>query len=76
MALTQYNVKRVMQIFGKEKVETVVNLEMKQLYNMDGITLTSTLAYEEKCSSIMYLMHLRKKKGGVIKGRSCADGRK
>ncbi len=36
----------------------------------------ATLSKEERKASLQYLMFLKQKRTGVIKGRGCADGRK
>eukprot|EP00957_Ditylum_brightwellii_P002238 172089-Ditylum_brightwellii.AAC.1 len=35
-----------------------------------------SLTYEQKLAALRYLMFLKKKRAGEVKGRGCADGRK
>jgi len=65
-ALTQYSVKKGLQIFGRDGAEAVLS-EMQQLHEMKAI---------EQKAALEYLMFLKKKQCGRIKGRGCADGRK
>ena len=74
MMMTQYDVKKGIIFFGKEKEEATVDKELNQLHNMKGIEPTSTLTREKKRASLVYLIYLKKKKGGEIKGRCCDDG--
>jgi hypothetical protein len=66
-----------LKIFGEDGAEAVVS-EMTQLHDMSVIDPTSanTLTREEKRKALNYLMFLKKKRCGRIKGRGCADGRK
>ena len=66
-----------LQVFGEAAVEAVLK-ELKQLHdhlviepvNADKMTL------KEKQGALAYLMFLKEKRTGEIKGRGCADGRK
>jgi hypothetical protein len=75
--MTQYNVKKGLKIFGEAGAEAVVT-EMKQLHDRAVIQprLANMLTQDEKRKSLQYLMFLKKKRCGRIKGRGCADGRK
>ena len=69
--MNQYNVKRGMRFFGKEKEESVVVKELTQLRDMKDIEPTLSLTCTHNQASIMYL---KEKKGGSIKGRGCIEG--
>jgi hypothetical protein len=51
---------------------------LKQLHNskVSEPTYVMTMTREEKKAALAYLMFLKKKRTGSIKGRGCADGRK
>ena len=75
--LTQYTLKKGLQVFGPPGVEAVYK-ELQQLHERkvgeprDG----STLSPAQKKNALGYLMFLKQKRTGQIKGRGCADGRK
>ena len=75
--LTQYSVKRGLKEFGEAGADAVVK-ELQQLHDRGVMTpkMASELSGEEKRGALQYLMFLKKKRDGVIKGRGCADGRK
>ena len=73
--LTQYSMKKGLKIFGKEG-EEAVKREMQQLHDMKTIEPVQFPTQEDKRNSLTYLMYLKKKRCGKIKGRGCADGRK
>jgi hypothetical protein len=77
VALTQYSVKKGLKVFGEAGAEAVVK-EMKQLHQLNVIEpkAASMLTRAEKKASLEYLMFLKQKRCGRIKGRGCADGRK
>jgi hypothetical protein len=77
IALTQYSVKKGLQVFGEAGAEAVVK-EMKQLDQLNVIEprAASMLTRAEKKAALEYLMFLKQKRCGRIKGRGCADGRK
>lgn len=76
-ALTQYSVKKGLKEFGRAGAYAVVT-EMQQLHDMSAIVpkKADMLTREEKRNSLEYLMFLKKKRCGRIKGRGCVDGRK
>jgi hypothetical protein len=76
-ALTQYNVRKGLKIFGEAGAQAVIE-EMQQLHDRSVIEpkLANMLTNEEKGRSLQYLMFLKQKRCGRIKGRGCADGRK
>ena len=63
--------------FGEEGVDAVLN-ELKQLHNRKVLEprAANDLTREEKKAALHYLMFLKRKRCGRIKGRGCADGRK
>jgi hypothetical protein len=76
-AMTQCSIKKGSEVFGDAGEEAVLS-EMKQLHDM-GVAESkkaNMLTREEKSKSLNYLMCLKQKRIGRIKGRGCADGRK
>ena len=75
--LTQYTLKKGLQVFGPPGVEAVYK-ELQQLHERKvgeprDATALSTM---QKKNALGYLMFLKQKRTGQIKGRGCADGRK
>jgi hypothetical protein len=71
----QYNLKQGIQKFG-DNGEAALLVELQQLYDrsvMDPINKYNLLA-EERKGALRYLMFLKEKRCGTIKGRGCADG--
>jgi hypothetical protein len=77
VTLTQYSVNKGLKLFGKDG-ETAVLEELKQLHDRGVIRPVNAkdMSREEKQQALQYLMFLKKKRCGKIKGRGCADGRK
>jgi len=77
ISLTQYNVKKGLKLFGQDGVDAVLK-EVQQLHDRDVLLPKDPqmLTPQEKSSALTYLMFLKKKRCGKIKGRGCADGRK
>ena len=75
--LTQYTLKKGLQVFGPKGTEAVFS-EMKQLHdrNVCEPVHVKSLSSEQKNKALGYLMFLKQKRCGRIKGRGCADGRK
>ena len=75
--LTQYSVNKGLKVFKEEGAEAVVT-ELKQLHDRKVMTPKKALMLTraEKKAALEYLMFLKKKRCGRIKGRGCADGRK
>jgi hypothetical protein len=75
--LTQYNVKKGLKIFGEAGAKAVIK-EKQQLHDRAVIQpkLANMLTRDEKRCSLQYLMFLKQKRFGRIKGRGCADGHK
>jgi hypothetical protein len=76
-ALAQFNMKRGKAMFGEAATEAVLK-EMQQLHDRQTIQPrhASELSLTEKRRALGYLMFLKEKRCGTIKGRGCADGRK
>jgi hypothetical protein len=77
VALTQYNLKRGLQLYGEAATNAVIK-EMKQLHDRKTIRPRESkeLTVGEKRKALAYLMFIKEKQCGTIKGRGCADGRK
>jgi hypothetical protein len=73
----QMSLKRGLKRFGKAGADAVVS-EMKQLEirKVFKPTNASDLTRVQKKAALEYLMYLKQKRCGRIKGRGCADGRK
>jgi hypothetical protein len=74
--MTQYNLKQGIKKFG-DKGKQAVLTELQQLYDravMEPVH-KSDLTPEERKGALRYLMFLKEKRCGTIKGRGCADGR-
>ena len=75
--LTQYTLKKGLQVFGVPGEEAVYK-ELLQLHKRkvgeprDATKLSPT----QKTNALGHLMFLKQKRSGQIKGRGCADGRK
>lgn len=75
--LTQYGMKKGLRIWGEQAVKAVQK-EMKQFHNqvimcpIDPKAMNQT----DKRNALAYLMFLKEKRNGIIKGRGCADGKK
>ena len=77
IVMTQHSIKKGLKLYGEARAEAVVS-EMQQLHDRDVIEPKSAnmLTNEEKKKALHYLMFLKKKRCGRIKGRGCADGQK
>jgi hypothetical protein len=77
LALTQYNLKQGIEIYGKAAADAVLS-EMKHLHDRKTIRprYVKDLTLEEKRKALGFLMFIKEKRCGTIKGRGCADGRK
>jgi hypothetical protein len=69
--------KKGIKIFGDAGVEAVLK-ELQQLHDRDVLKPkhAETLSHQERKGALQYLMFLKQKRSGKIKGRGCADGRK
>jgi len=75
--MTQYGMRQGIKQFGKKGVDALM-VELKQLdvrKVLEPVHVPS-LSKEEKRMTLNYIMFLKEKHSGVIKGRGCADGRK
>ena len=75
--LTQYTLKKGLQVFGPPGVEAVYK-ELLQLHEckVREPQDASKLSPVQKKNALGYRMFLKQKRTGQIKGRGCADGRK
>ena len=75
--MTQHNVRKGLKIFGDAGVEAVLK-ELTQLHDRRVLKpkIANELSNEERKEALQYLMFLKEKRDGTIKGRGCADGRK
>ena len=75
--LTQFSMKRGIKEYGKPGVDAVLK-ELKHLHDRKVIIPedASKMTRTPKRAALAYLMFLKKKRTGQIKGRGCADGRK
>jgi hypothetical protein len=74
--MTQYNLKQGIKKFG-DSGKAAVMVELQQLYNpniMDPV-MKSDLRPAKQKGALQYLMFIKEKCCGKIKGRGCADGR-
>ena len=72
---SQMGFKAGLKKFGK-KAENAVNKEFFQLNAYDCVEPRSDLTAEQRRKALEYIMTIKKKRNGTIKGRGCADGRK
>ena len=72
----QMNWKKGLKIF-KEKGETAVTNELQQIHDTEGFQPKHwhELNADERAKALKYLMYLKEKRNGDVKGRGCADGR-
>eukprot|EP00978_Attheya_sp_CCMP212_P014511 scaffold37028_cov57-Attheya_sp.AAC.2 len=70
--MTQHGIKKGLKVFG-EAGTTAVLKELTQPHQRSVIE-PKILNEEDKKAALNYLMFLKKKSTGQIKGRRCADG--
>ena len=77
MLLTQYGIKRGLELFEQEGIDAVLK-ELRQMHNLEVVEplYPTTVTKEMRQRALNYLMFLKRKKSGEVKGRGCADGRK
>ena len=77
VVLTQYGMQKGLQVFDDRGLEAVKK-EMQQFHDLDVITPINvkTMTKQQKSRALLYLMFLKEKRDGNIKGRGCADGHK
>ena len=75
--LTQYSLKHGLETFGNAGIEAVQK-ELRQLHDRDVLMpmCPSLMSANHRKQALPYLMFLKQKRTGQIKGRGCADGRK
>ena len=73
----QMSLKAGLRTFGDDGLKAVEK-EMRQLHDRDVMKPVhkSDLTAEQRREALAYLMFLKRKRCGKIKGRGCADGRK
>jgi hypothetical protein len=74
--MTQYNLKQGIKKFGDDG-KAAVMIELQQLYDRDVMKPFEKydLTPAERKGALRYLMFLKEKRDGMIKGRGCASGR-
>jgi hypothetical protein len=77
LATPQMNMRRGLITFGEEGVDAVRN-EMKQLHDRKVMQVrkSAELTSQQRMEALAYLMFLKRKRSGKVKGRGCSDGRK
>jgi hypothetical protein len=75
--LSQHSMKKGIKLFGQASVDAVLS-ELSQLHNCKVLSPTDAknMTRAKKKAASEYLMFLKKKRCGKIKGCGCADGRK
>jgi hypothetical protein len=75
--MTQHSLKQGLKLYGDDAVKAVLK-ELKQVHDRKVMTpkRSQALSAQDKRDALQYLMFLKKKRCGTIKGRGCADGRK
>ena len=73
----QMSAKKGLRMFGEEGAKALTKeleqlVDRKVMHPVDG----KKLSREQKRAALRYLMFLKEKRSGEIKGRGCADGRK
>jgi Reverse transcriptase (RNA-dependent DNA polymerase)/Zinc knuckle len=74
---SQHSMRAGLKLFGERGTEAVLK-ELKQLHDRGVMEpkKASEMSREDRYQALSYLMFLKEKRDGVIKGRGCADGRK
>ena len=75
--LTQYHVSKGLKIYGEKGVDAVLK-EQRQQYARMFIKpdFANSMSEKKREDAIQYLMFLKEKRNGTIKGRGCADSQK
>lgn len=73
IATPQLPMRQGLRLFGHSGIQAV-KAELTQLHQLK-VMEAKNLTYEQRCEALGYLMFLKRKRGGKIKGRGCADGR-
>jgi hypothetical protein len=68
--------KKYLKMF-QEKGEIAIQKELQQIHDVEGFEPKHwhELTREQRARALRYLMYLKEKRDGRIKGRGCADGR-
>lgn len=68
--------KQGLKLFG-EKGKEAMEKELQQIHDIEGFQPRHwhELTQGERANALKYLMYLKEKRDGRIKGRGCADGR-
>jgi hypothetical protein len=76
VCMTQYGLKKGLELFGTEG-SLAVEAELRQLHDCKVILPINrdTLSTHDCEMALPYLMFLKQKQSGQVKGRGCADGR-
>jgi hypothetical protein len=76
MVTEQMSWRKGLKSFG-ERGEEAIQKELKQIHDVEGFQPKHwyELTEEERATALKYLMYLKEKRNGIIKGRGCADGR-
>jgi len=76
-ATKQYGIKKGLELFGNDGVGAVLK-ELKQIHSRKVMepVLPSELPPDIWAKALPYLMFLKRKRCGKVKGRGCADGRR
>ena len=77
IATPQVSLKKGLKMFG-DAGKAAVRKEMQQIHDMEAVKPVhkKTLTPEQRKEALEYLMFLKRKRSGKVKGRGCADGRK
>jgi hypothetical protein len=77
IVMTQHSMKKGIKLFGEAGVDAVLK-ELQQLHDRKVLEPkdATKLSASDKKAALQYLMFLKQKRNGTIKGRGCADGRK
>jgi hypothetical protein len=77
LATSQMSMKQGIKLVGEEGV-AAVKTELRQLHDRQVIkpNPSTELTREQKRAALAYLMFMKRKRCGRLKGRGCADGRK
>jgi hypothetical protein len=75
IAMMQYSVKEGLQVFGEARLQAVLT-ELQQLHDWKVIEPKSPkeMTKKQRKAALWYLMFLKQKHCGKIKGHRCADG--
>ena len=77
MLMTQYGIKKGLELFEQEGIDAVLK-ELQQMHDLKVVEPIepSKVTKEMRQKALNYLMFLKRKRTGDVKGRGCADGRK